>query len=92
MAGGADEEGEERVRIVDKDEGAVAEGNVCAPDVSICRLSNDLIVRLEKEKSLQEKRDFQQNLVKENEQAVKRMTALDQWYKDKINLIQDNRK
>jgi hypothetical protein len=49
-------------------------------------------VRLEKEKSLQEKRDFQQNLVKENEQAVKRMTALDQWYKDKINLIQDNRK
>ena len=42
------------------------------------------MLRLEKEKKIQEKKDFKETLIKENNEAVKRMTSLEKWYRDQL--------
>ena len=71
-----DEERKERVWRGDENASTAPEGNVRKKDVIYPICSNNLIVKLEKEKNIQEKKDFKENLIRENEEAVKRMTAL----------------
>lgn len=51
-----------------------------------------MVLKLEKEKEIQEKKDFKENLIKENQEAVRRITSLEKWYKDKLDLMREHKK
>lgn len=51
-----------------------------------------MIIELEREKGRQEEKDFKETLVKDNEQALRKLTALETWYKDKMSMLKENRK